>query len=118
MANLELQAGEVGEFTPTDLTIGVIGFLLVIVTASLAFVAARRFAGGLATGTILVGIGVIFAEISFILGIADHRVIAGQTSSLAHPTWVHLTTILLGFLFFMFGFIAIYRTAVKVAKER
>lgn len=113
MASLELQ---IQEFTSTDFILGLIAFILVLITAILAFIASRKFAGGLAKGTIVVALGVIFAEISFLLGLADHRIIAGQSSFLAHPAWVHETTILLALLFFALGFIIIYKTAVKVAK--
>jgi len=92
-------------------------FILVLTTIALAFVASRRFAGGLAKGTVVVALGVILAEISFILGIADHAIIAGQNSSLAHPAWLHEATIILGLVFFALGFVIIYRTAGKVAEH-
>ena len=114
---VSLEVLQIGGLTQIELILLSVVMLLIIITAALGFVAARRFAGGLATGTLIIATGVILVELSFSLGIADHIVIAGGQTPLAHPAWVHETTIILGLLFFLLGFIFIYRTAVRVAKE-
>lgn len=107
----------IGGFGLGDIVLGSIEFFLAIIVIIFFVIASRRFAGGIGKGLYLISVGVLFAAISFILGIVDERRLAVSTAPNPPPAWVHETTILLALVFFFTGSFMLYRTARNIAKE-
>lgn len=103
--------------SPVDIALSVIAFLFVIIVVVLAILAARRFAGGIGRGMLVIALGVVVMGLDFLEAIDVQRMISiGSTSHLL-PAWYEEATIVLALVLFMLGFLIMYRTALKVANR-
>lgn len=107
----------VAGFDPVEVIVGSVEFFLAIIVIIFFVIASRKFAGGIGKGLYLISAGVLFAAISFILGIADERRLVSITAPNPPPAWVHETTILLALVFFLAGSFMLYRTARSIVNE-
>jgi|GEM_PF-3222250 energy-coupling factor transporter transmembrane protein EcfT len=103
--------------SPADIALGVIAFFFVIIVVILAILAARRFAGGIGRGMLVIALGVVVMGLDFLEAIDVERMISIGDISHLLPAWYEEATIVLALVLFTLGFLIIYRTAVKVASR-
>ncbi|MBI2184279.1 MAG: hypothetical protein HYU39_04885 [Thaumarchaeota archaeon] len=105
------------EFVELNLLLTVITLVLGVIAGLLAVLAGRRFAGDIGRGFNFLVLGGGVMALSFLFGLDDHLHTAGAETLLAHPGWVHGSTTILALIFFLIGFLIIYKAALRAAKE-